>query len=73
MKNMPRIVFAVEGELEVLRKIFFATKPLGRKFHKESVKILGEAFLHLLVLSECSCFFSQEGAKRGSCTKRKLK
>jgi hypothetical protein len=27
--------------------------------------------LHLLVLSECSCFFSHEEAKRGSCPKRK--
>jgi hypothetical protein len=35
MKKMPRVVFAVE----VLRKIFFATKALRRKFHKESVKI----------------------------------
>jgi hypothetical protein len=39
MKNMPWIVFTVEGEFEVLRKIFFCHKALGRKFHKESVKI----------------------------------
>jgi len=35
MKNMRRIVVTVE----VLRKIFFATKALGGKFHKECVKI----------------------------------